>query len=1762
MTVRDNDIAIVGMAVRMPGARSCEQLWDNLRNGVDSIETFEDEELLANGAVTPELLADPNYVRSNAIVRDIDLFDADFFGLSVREAEVIDPQHRVFLELCWEALEEAGHPPDRFEGSIGVFGGAAEREHAYKHRLYSNDALMRSIGMFSLMLGNTREFMPTRVSYKLNLRGPSVNVQTACSTSLVAVHLGVQSLLAGECDVALAGGVTLMVPEITGYLHVEGMVTSPDGRCRAFDARAGGTVWGNGAGVVCLKRASDAIADRNHIRALIKGSAINNDGSAKVGYTAPSIEGQAAVIREAQAVAGFHPETIRYVEAHGTATLLGDPIEIAGLTQAFRTNTEKSGFCALGSIKTNVGHLDAAAGVAGLVKAVLVLERGQIPPSLHFRRPNPRIDFESTPFFVARELRDWPDDNLPRRAGVSSFGIGGTNAHAVLEQAPELPPSSSARPCQVLVLSARTREALEHASAQLADRLERDPDVVLADVAYTLAEGRTSFEMRRAVVARSSAEAIRRLRGPAGSSRCEGERGVAFLLSGQGSQYVDMGADLYAREPVYREAFDRCASALSAQLDLHAVLAATSPEVLRETRHAQPALFAVEYALCELLASWGVRPEIMLGHSLGELVAATVAGVFTPEDAITLVAARGALMQEMQPGAMVAIAVSPDDFASLCGPGVALAAVNGSQMCVASGPHGIIDELVASLVRRNVEHTRLHTSHAFHSPMMEPMRAAFEARVAKLSLAPPSVPFVSNVTGRRITDQEATDPAYWARQIVSPVQFSRGLATVLDDPERVLLEVGPGVALKTLADKHPGLMRPALATMRHPRVDHPDQDVLLGTLGQLWSLGVRVDWQGFFGNEHRNLVQLPTYPFQRKRFWIDEVPRNRKREQAEEPAGPRDDLGRWFYVPSWRPSVASARLDPQRRLILIGGSDALADTLRAAGHQVVRHAQVDDVEIDGPSTLIHACCLAPEAADDAAELARGYESLTQLVRIVGQSGVQDLDLLVLARGVVDVGGEEPVIPARAALLGAVRVIPSEYPSLKGCRLVDLGSGTPLERVLAELAPSGAPVVALRGRKRWVEDYLSVQLDDDQLPVTPGDVVLITGGLGGIGLALARELGSRGAKLVLTTRRPFPQRSEWAAWLATHIDSDATSSSIRELQRLGEVEVFHADATDRARMAEVLRITEQRFGPLHGIIHAAGVPGGGVLQRGTAEQSRSVIAPKLAGARVLDELVGDRELAFMVLCSSLTSVLGGFGQADYCAANTALDAFASARCGARRGRTLAIDWGAWLEVGMAAKARRERPVEVPLERLDDPGAEESGAPAKGQVDPVFTARGSSDTTVVLVASLRAQDWVLDEHRVMGKATMPGTGVIDLLQKGAAAIHGRATIELRDLQFMQPLDVDEAHPLEVRLVFERGEQTTTVRVFSGADASVREHARAQLSILDRVDEKRIDLATIRARCPDGAAPRAHSEQATIGLIQFGARWRNCTWVHRSERECLARFELPERFVDDLRHTRAHPALLDGATSVFAVDEANLLPFAYRSIRIHAPIPAVIHSHVRALPRRGDADQTLRFDLEVTDEQGRVLVEIEEYTLVKIDRLTQRPQTTEDELESGGMTPAQGLETFRRALASGWSRVLVSTWDLPKLIASGGLGMVALREAPELAVATVQHERPALGTEYVEPRNDRERSLARVWSEVLGVQPIGVDDNFFELGGSSLVAAQVIARINQELGVDISPVTLFAGPTIAALAQALESEAKPSALDDDRERGARRRDRKRRR
>jgi phthiocerol/phenolphthiocerol synthesis type-I polyketide synthase E len=937
----DVDIAIIGMAGRFPGADSVDAFWRNLREGVESVKFFTDEELLARG-VPRKTLNDPRYIKAGAELPGVDLFDASFFGYTPREAAEMDPQHRLFLEVAWQALEDAGYDASNCTVPVGVYAGCGVNTYLLLNLFPSGRfSDMHDISSLQgLMNGNNKDSMTTTVSYKLNLRGPGITVQTACSTSLAAVHVACRGLLNHEADMAMAGGVWVNLLHEGGYRYEPGAILSPDGHCRAFDAKAAGTVIGSGVGVVMLKRLGDALADGDTIHAVIKGSAINNDGSAKVGYTAPSVDGQAEVILAAQAIAGVDADTISYVETHGTGTTIGDPIEIAALTQAFRESTDRRGCCAIGSVKTNVGHLDAAAGVAGLIKTVLALKHRTLPPSLHFEQPNPQIDFSSSPFYVNTVSREWPGDSTPRRAGVSSFGIGGTNVHVVLEEAPPVKPSSPSRGSQLLTLSARSSKALESMIAKLNDHLTAHADLSLADAAYTLQTGRKGFAHRAIALCQDRDEAMSVLEMRPADRFVTGQvtaenRPIAFLFPGQGAQYIDMARELYQSEPVFRREFDRCVELLQSHLnfDLRAIIYPSLDEALDEARKeelsarleqteaTQPALFVVEYALARLWISWGIQPAAMVGHSIGEYVAACLAGVFSLEDALRLVALRGRLLQRMEIGAMLAVMLPEGEITPYLSENCDLAAVNGPELCVLSGSVPAIEALEAKLRDLGIGTRRLHVSHAFHSTLVEPMLPAFMDAVSRTELHQPKIPFLSNLTGDWITAQEATDPNYWRRHVRGTVRFDDGLRELLSNRSRILLEVGPGETLSTLARRHPEGRQEQLilSSLPHPGKAHLAKTHFYLCLGRLWLSGAEINWGNFYANERRHRVPLPAYPFERQSYWIKpgslktgnaeraesqvnriaDLAPNAQLQIADNGAPVARPLDDWFYRPSW-----------------------------------------------------------------------------------------------------------------------------------------------------------------------------------------------------------------------------------------------------------------------------------------------------------------------------------------------------------------------------------------------------------------------------------------------------------------------------------------------------------------------------------------------------------------------------------------------------------------------------------------------------------------------------------------------------------------------------------------------------------------------------------------------------------------------------------------------------------------------------------------------
>jgi acyl transferase domain-containing protein/acyl carrier protein len=888
------EVAVIGMVGRFPGSKNIDEFWTNLKNGVESISFFSDEELEKAG-ISPDLINNPDFVKASGALDNEEYFDASFFAYTPGEAKIMNPEIRFFHECAWEALEDAGYNPGSYDGLIGLYAGASSSFYWEGITLLSGK--INEVGSFAAESLVSAYFLPTNISYKLHLKGPSYFVKTACSTSLVAIHIACRSVLSGECHMALAGGIRLGPNQKHGYLYEEGMIYSPDGHCRAFSADANGTIGGYGVGVVVLKRLKNAIADRDHIYAVVKGTSINNDGNRKVGYTAPSVSGQVEVIKTALAIANVSPDSIGYIETHGTGTTLGDPIEIEALTHAF--NTEKRNYCPIGSIKTNVGHLDSAAGVAGFIKTVLALKNKLIPPSLNYDKPSPQIDFKNSPFYVNNRLMEWKNEGNPLRAGVSSFGIGGTNAHVILEEWCGAPSADALatghrakqdykdRPHRLIFLSARTPTALEQMTENLVAHFKENPGIDLADAAYTLQVGRKAMRHRKLVVSDTVEKAASALSTTSPGeiktfSTKEENLPVVFMFPGQGAQYVNMGQDLYKTEAVFRKEMDLCFEILKPHMkyDIKEILYPSpvtphpSPDI-NQTEITQPLIFVFEYALARLLMKWGIKPGIMIGHSIGEYVAACLAGIFTLEDALKMVVLRGKLMQKIPPGDMLSVSLPEEQLAPLLKEDISLSAVNSPVHCVVSGTQADVHDFAKQLEVKGIKTRMLKTSHAFHSKMMDPVIKEFETKVktAGIRIKKPEIPFISCLTGERISPDEVVSYQYWAQQLRNTVRFDDGINQLYKKQAALFLEVGPGNALCTFVKENsrtnddPG--HKTVNLVRHPRENVPDDLYLLRKIGDIWLHGKTINWFGFYAGEERRRISLPTYPFERQRYWIE-----------------------------------------------------------------------------------------------------------------------------------------------------------------------------------------------------------------------------------------------------------------------------------------------------------------------------------------------------------------------------------------------------------------------------------------------------------------------------------------------------------------------------------------------------------------------------------------------------------------------------------------------------------------------------------------------------------------------------------------------------------------------------------------------------------------------------------------------------------------------------------------------------------------------------
>ncbi|GAA3784145.1 type I polyketide synthase [Streptomyces phyllanthi] len=1797
-------IAVIGLSARVPDAGDTAEFWDNLLAGRDSIHQLSEAQLLAAGE-DPELLRDPHYIRARPLLDDVGGFDNRFFGISPRESELRNPQHRLFLELCSTALQHAGLEPSLYEGEIGVYGGCASDRYVDDH-IKADPELLAQVGEMVALVSNNIDYLATYTSYRLGLSGPSLSVRTACSTSLVATHLACQALSLGDCDIALAGGVEIETPYGRGYRHVGGGIDSADGHCRPLDSEASGTVFGSGGGVVVLKRLADALQDGDPVYAVIRGSAVNNDGDERPGFTAPSSEGQSRVIAEALAVADVDPSTVSYVELHGTGTQMGDPVEIHGLHEgmlAVAGAELRPSSCAIGSVKSNIGHLGPASGIVGLIKTVLALHHEKIPPTINVRTPNPQLKLERTPFRIADSVLPWPrQEGTPRRAGVSSFGFGGTNAHVIVEEGPlPAPAVARAERPELLLWSSVDETAGREVRAGWAAALDVLPDESAADVAFTSQVGRRALPVRAALRFSRTTEAARALADPATTltAQSDGTRRLPVLaLPGQGSQHPRAALGLAAAVPEFDRRLRECLAQFSDALAVDLVKVwqdETDPDVIARTVHAQPLLFSIEYALARTLGTFGLAPSALIGHSVGEVAAATLAGVFSLPDAVRFIARRAELMQSMPPGRMLAVAAGEDKVRELLIAGVAISAVNGHQQVVVGGPADAVDGFRALLAEHGVQARPLSTSHAFHTPMMAPAVDELTDLLAGCTLRAPGIPVISAASGRLLDTAAATSPRFWADQLVEPVLFRHALDTLAGrDPARVL-EVGPGQTLTSLVRRHPGMRdgghRVVACMPRTTGPGHRDEEwaTLLDALAQAWCDGADLAWHALPRPEGTHRVALPTYPYQRTDFWLPFIGEAQRPRPAAQDPRPAAETGRdtpaatdgteqpvpaarpegpVLALPGWCPTgvvTAAARTAPGGRghaVVLTpadpGAARELLTAVQLAGYRtipvstgeeyqasgyrgVVRAGHPEDIAdylghlTEQPVSvrlLVHGRAYAapePERLADAPEaLDEALWSFVELFQAAAGRPRPDnrsLPIAVVTRSAVSVTGAEDLAPSRAATCALVRSAALES-GVGQVRLIDVGNA-PVAVLAAELAAQeeAEAVVALRGNRRWLPDRTEIECEG---PVggllEERGVYVITGGFGAIGLEMAEALAHTGLRprlALLGRKADDPQEIERVA------------PRLAAMESAGAELTLHAvDVSDAVAVQAVFDDLRDRYGAVQGVLHTAGVAGGGLLRARRRTDMEAVLRAKVAGTLNLQKITARTPgVRFLMLFSSRAALNGLLGSADYAAANAFMDA-AALTAPPEAPLTVSVNWPAWHEVGMAAPA---------------PGRSEQGAPEAG---------GRLWSTVI-----EPGDWVVDEHRLAGRALLPGAAYFDLLVRSVREEGGAddlAPVVIEDLVLHEPLFV--SHPTEVTVELAEmtgGGWNATVRsapVGSAAEppGAPRVHARARVTIDPALSEIRpsADLAGLGESWP-AVAPGAPRGSATD--FSFGPRFSCVREAFRETDVTLGRLELSSEHLTDLDVHVVHPALLDRSLAL-DIPAGDHVPFTCRRAVVYGEVPGQLRARMVRRPERAGRSTV---DGELFDMLGRAVVTVSGYTKIGLE--PGRPVDGESAMSvpaksaagsapdepmaiglTSGITLEEGVATLMRLLTDSVppqvAVVPAEEWT-PSPVPAAVRPVV---EQPETAILPDPVTPEARTGQDDTERDDSLGEILRVLAETLGLPEIKPDDDFFVLGGDSLTAVQLVSRLQDRFGVPMSVADLFDAPTPEGLAVMIGAKA----------------------
>ncbi|OFX87027.1 MAG: hypothetical protein A2X00_10600 [Bacteroidetes bacterium GWE2_32_14] len=1783
------EVAIIGMAFRFPGVKNEEEFWNSLIDGKEMVHYLSDSELKELG-VSESVYKKDNYIRLK--VEDIyrkEYFDNNFFGYTPKESIIMDPQIRIGHELVWEAIENSAYAGNIQKYRIGIFLGSSSSFTCELLNYISGGG--QEIGEFGVTKLSNKDFLSSRIAYGLNLKGPCYSVQTACSTSLVSIHIGIRSLLTGECNMAIAGGISSFQDKNRGYIKQENGIISKDGHCRTFDIDSSGTIFGEGGGIIILKRLKDAIKDRDYIHAVIKGSAINNDGDRKVGYTAPSIEGQKEVIQMAHKISHVNPESISYIETHGTATNLGDPVEVEALRLAFNKSNEKS--CFIGSVKSNFGHLDTAAGIAGLVKTVLMLKNKKIPPTVHFKEPNPKLNINNTPFHINKITVDWDmKKGENRRAGVSSFGIGGTNAHVVLEEFPDVINVSQSNMEEFLIsISAKTKKVLQNNKNNLLLYLKKSNDE-LADIAYTLNVGRKSFPERLFAVASNKKELTEILQGDYDIFRGtvnEEEKPIVFMFGGQGFQYFGICKGLYERNFLFKKNLDFCLNYLSAELkkEILSIILDTNNENLNElnTSSNQPLIFIIEYALAKTLIELNIKPDVMIGHSLGEYVAACLSGIIELEDCIKLIVKRGALMQNTNEGLMLSVNLNEKEIEYYLNNGISIAAINSNSSVVVSGSKHEVEALMNILEKDNIAFLKLNTDRAFHSELMDPILKDFEGELLKINFSRPKIPIISNLTGNFLNELEQAKPDYWIKHLRSTVLFSKGLDCIKGMSNLLLLELGSNNVLSGYFRKAFGKRNDyqLINLIRKQESEVSDNAFFLKALGTLWLSGKKINWEEFYCNENRKRIPLPTYAFENRRFKLEQdlydIRKNINYDNLEIHL---NDNKSSFYAPSWKKvdlqifsefdNFVFFKNDTKSSKYLVEKlkSDEKNVVFASKGNHYIKSSVSEYVlgtendytsffkEIlkNGfiPDVILHTWLVKENNGKLNFDIELYNElifdgiyslfSICKSINLIFPD--KKIQIKVLTSNAHEVIGEDLLSPLSASISAILKVINIEYPNIT-TSTIDIDCNDNLVSQKRSnfyndiKGTKGDQIIAYRRGYRWKPSLEPINIDFNLNSLRKYKTVkniVITGGIGGIGFEIVKFLSEyTDANLVLINRTNLPPRNQWSWWLENADKDDTIYRSIKTIKELekneNKIYLYSCDISDFKSMSTILSEVENKLGPINGVIHAAGSSERSIIENTTVSKLKQQLDAKVKGLIVINTLLCKNELLFFINFSSINSIFPEIGQAGYSSANAILDAYSHLSSNIAS-YVKTINWNTWNDVGMAREYHNQNRLYLQNIKFYSklPLIDYSGYNDKGNL-------------VFITYMWTKRFWVLDEHRVLdGYAVMPGTAYCEIIYEAFQNILNHKKIQISNIFFIKPFIINDIEKKIIETEFEYIDGKYSVKICSYSidnKLDIIMHLKADVTKGNNEFSNHHNLDQLLTK--SFQYELKVNDLFDISSSEFGPRWNNCYKIKYNENSGLAFLKINDEFKEDLDEYMLHPAILDIATGFLAMlkkGNKKYLPFFYEEIDIHETLSQDVYSYsiLRESKNDNKSISELIFDIYIYNMEGEEIITVKGLTFISYDESKiennreNRLKTNNDNPKNKsinekniGLSTHDNIEIFKTLLELSNNQTIIFNYQ--------NENRDKYTVESDIEEEEISDSRENINTEYVAPQSDLEKQIVEVWEKLFGIKKIGINDDFFDLGGDSVKVATILNKLNSQFKVNISLSVFFKMPTVKLLA-----------------------------